>query len=269
MKLSGLRYRYPGPHGFELGPLETAGPDDRPWLILGGNGAGKSTLLRLLGGALRPASGRVEGVAAGADTGYLPQRAEAALAGRNLAEDLSGEVRPRTALRSELRRALAAVGLAGVPLSRRSRRLSAGERRRVAIALLVLSGRPHWALDEPEAGLDAAGRARLLEILAERLRAGRGRLWLATHRFELYAHLRPWALVLEGGRLEAVGNLGDVLGVKETAALLGLPNRPPAATWAKLAKWLPGSHFSLSAPPPPGLRASQVHELLADRAGLT
>jgi energy-coupling factor transporter ATP-binding protein EcfA2 len=264
--LRGLTYRHPGPGGFVLGPVNLEGPDDRLWLVLGATGAGKTTLLRLLGGAIRPDAGSVEG--AGSDAAYLPQLPERALAGRNLAEDLCGEVRPGWVLRAELRRILGLVGLAGVPLSRRSRGLSAGERRRLALGLLLQSGRADWALDEPEAGLDAEGERRLLEVVGERVRSGAGRLWIATHRFEAYAPLDPWALVLARGGTVATGPLRAVLRQPDVEALLSLGERPSQKLWISLRTRLRGVERGLGDPPPEGGRIAQLHALLSDRAGV-
>ena len=207
MRFEAVSYRPPGPRRFELGPLDVEGPDDRPWLLLGPAGSGKSTLLRLLGGVIRPRSGNIRGLEPGRESAYLPQLPERALAGRNLAEDLCGELRPEAATRTRLRAALSAVGLEGMPLSRKSRRLSTGERRRLSLALLYLSPASSWALDEPDAGLDASGRASLLGWLSAQ--EGR-RLWIASHRWSLYERMNPWTLILESGKVIAAGPIEAV-----------------------------------------------------------
>ena len=60
------------------------------------------------------------------------------------------------------------------------RRLSAGQRRRLALARLIAAPRPLWLLDEPMAPLDAGWRARFGEIMAEHL-AGGGLILAAVH----------------------------------------------------------------------------------------
>ena len=217
MRFEAVCYRPPGPRRFELGPLDFEGPDDRPWLLLGPAGSGKSTLLRLLGGVIRPRSGNIQGLEPDRESAYLPQLPERALAGRNLAEDLCGEVRPEAATRTRLRAALSAVGLEGMPLSRKSRRLSTGERRRLSLALLYLSPASHWALDEPDAGLDASGRADLEGWL--RGAAGR-RLWIASHRWSLYERMNPWTLILESGKVRAAGPIEAVFRSPKVRELL-------------------------------------------------
>jgi heme exporter protein A len=61
-----------------------------------------------------------------------------------------------------------------------ARYLSAGQRRRLALARLLTGERPLWLLDEPGVGLDAANRARLEQVIAEHRAAG-GLVALATH----------------------------------------------------------------------------------------
>jgi heme exporter protein A len=61
-----------------------------------------------------------------------------------------------------------------------ARYLSAGQRRRLALARLLTGDRPLWLLDEPGVGLDAANRARLEEVIGEHRGKG-GMVALATH----------------------------------------------------------------------------------------
>jgi len=234
MILEGLTYRHPGNPDFCLGPLQVEGPDRRIWLILGSTGSGKSTLLRLLGGVLKPDAGRVLGVSPSQEAAYLPQLPERALVGRNLAEDLCGEVRPPPTLRTRLRKALETVGLRGVSLSRRGSTLSSGEKRRVALALLLLTDYRYWALDEPDAALDAQGTGQMTTLIAQRATQPTGATWIATHHFEAYADLDPWALVLQRGQAIAHGKLGDVLRLPLVRSVLCLSERPPFRLWKDL-----------------------------------
>src|ERR1700681_2113766 len=68
-------------------------------------------------------------------------------------------------------------GLAGLPAGY----LSAGQRRRLALARLIAAPRPVWLLDEPTAALDSAGQLRLAELMRAHL-AGGGIIVAATHR---------------------------------------------------------------------------------------
>jgi ABC-type transport system involved in cytochrome c biogenesis ATPase subunit len=195
-------------------------------IVVGGaSGAGKTSLLRLLVGREAASQGAVLGGPPPQDWAYLPQLAERALAGRNLAEDLTGRVRPDPGTRTRLREALARVGLAGVPLSRRSSRLSAGERRRVALALALVTDRPHWAMDEPDAALDEEGRRRWVGILDDRLRHG-GSIVLTTHRVPLYRTLSPFVVALVAGEVVTAGPWGSPEVREGGKAALGLAGSP-------------------------------------------
>ena len=160
--------------------------------VVGRNGAGKSTLLRVLAGLLRPAAGRVVLDPPATDDPDTPiaERAHhlghvdalksaltprehlgfaAALLGR--AGRAAGEVSPEAALER--------VGLghaADLPCGY----LSAGQRRRVALARLLVAARPLWLLDEPATALDAGSQAVLAGIMGEHLAAG-GLIVAATH----------------------------------------------------------------------------------------
>ncbi|MCR0983476.1 heme ABC exporter ATP-binding protein CcmA [Roseomonas pecuniae] len=153
-------------------------------LLLGPNGAGKSTLLRLLAGLLRPAAGHVawEGedaasdpAAHGARTRYLGHQ-DAIKPALSPEEDLRFWSRLRG---GDPAAALEAVGLsplAALPC----RTLSAGQRRRLALARLTLGDAPLWLLDEPTLGLDSASVERLGGLLAAH-RARGGIVLAATH----------------------------------------------------------------------------------------
>jgi heme exporter protein A len=154
--------------------------------LTGANGAGKTSLLRAVAGLLRPEVGtvRFEGPAG-------PVEAEdARAAGLHLLGHQDGLKATRTA-REELAfwtawtggdgagRAVEVLEL-GPLLDLDVRRLSAGQRRRLALARLVASPRPLWLLDEPLAPLDAARRTLFGELMAAHL-AGGGLILAAVH----------------------------------------------------------------------------------------
>ena len=153
--------------------------------ITGANGAGKTSLLRAVAGLLRPLAGWMvfEGAA---DAG------EARRQGCHLMGHQDGLKGARTA-REELvfqarwcgadeAAALSAAARLGVErqLALEVRRLSAGQRRRLALARLIAAPRALWLLDEPLAPLDAAGRTLMGEIMADHL-AGGGLILAAVH----------------------------------------------------------------------------------------
>jgi heme exporter protein A len=158
-------------------------------LLTGANGAGKSTLLRLLAGLLTPAGGALlwDGEDALADRAAHARR----LRYVSHADALKPALTARENLLFYARlwggdadAALAALGLA--PLADLPARvLSAGQKRRLALARLALSDAarrpaPLWLLDEPTVGLDAAAVARLGALLARHREAG-GMVAAATH----------------------------------------------------------------------------------------
>jgi heme exporter protein A len=152
-------------------------------VITGRNGAGKSSLLDLLAGRLHPAAGTIVLDGAGERSlaeclhyvGHRDALKGALTTQENLAfaQNFLGD--PRLSPRD----ALEAVGLAhaaGLPVAY----LSAGQRRRVALARLLVAHRPLWLLDEPTAALDAASQD-TLRLLLERHRDGGGMIAATTH----------------------------------------------------------------------------------------
>lgn len=162
--------------GFRLGNGEALA-------LTGRNGAGKSSLIAMLCGRLRPEAGtiRLEGLddlplaEAAHLVGHRDGLKSALTAEENLrfAQDILGGAAATPA------EALEAVGLAHVgtlPVGY----LSAGQRRRVALARLLVAARPLWLLDEPAAALDVNAQAMLVGLMRAHLAAG-GAILAATH----------------------------------------------------------------------------------------
>jgi heme exporter protein A len=155
-------------------------------IVTGANGAGKTSLLRALAGFLPIESGgfALDGGdgerTVGEQAHYLGHAdgVKAALtAGENLAfaaAMLGGDSSRKTQLA-----ALTALGLPHV-VDFPARVLSAGQRRRVALACLLVAERPLWLLDEPTTALDAGAQTALVEIMRAHLKSG-GILVAAVH----------------------------------------------------------------------------------------
>ncbi|MCQ8875023.1 heme ABC exporter ATP-binding protein CcmA [Mesorhizobium sp. LMG17149] len=163
----------------------------RALIVTGPNGSGKSTLLRVIAGLLPVAQGsvRIEGAMEIEDGDEaFPSVASAChyLGHQNA-------MKPALSVAENLRfwrdfngdgqlgveEALETVGLGGIghlPFGY----LSTGQRRRAAIAKLLVSHRPLWLLDEPTAGLDKASEGRFAGLMAKHCKGG-GMIVAATH----------------------------------------------------------------------------------------
>ena len=150
--------------------------------LTGPNGSGKSSLLRLIAGLNEPAGGRLhlEGGSAeltiGQQAHYIAHQ-EAVKSALSVQENL--EFWRGFLGGGDVDRALAAFDLAKLA-SYPAGLLSAGQKRRLALARLVLVPRVLWLLDEPTVGLDAASLERLAKVMAEHLDRG-GMIVAATH----------------------------------------------------------------------------------------
>jgi heme exporter protein A len=156
----------------------------------GANGAGKTSLLRMLGGFLAPAAGAVvlhedetqiaESENRAKRIGWLGHL-DAAKPQMRVREILQFFARfyGAGASESDITAALEVVGLvrlAGLPCQY----LSAGQKKRLALARLRLCARPLWLMDEPLAALDAAGKTLAAAMVSAHCNAG-GMAVIATH----------------------------------------------------------------------------------------
>ncbi len=154
-------------------------------LLTGPNGAGKTSLLSILAGLSKPLSGEARLEDAEGEEAELSE--EAHLIGHRdglksqllVSENLGFSQAMLGAPSLSPKAALAALGLEHV-LDLPCAYLSAGQRRRVALARLLVSRRPLWLLDEPTAALDSASRALLTKLMGDHLAAG-GLVVAATH----------------------------------------------------------------------------------------
>ncbi len=151
--------------------------------VVGPNGAGKSTLLRLLTGRGEPDEGRVT-MAGGLDVVLLDQRDELP-AGTTVRELVHGVADEHTWATDPRVRDVHAGLLSDVDLTADVATLSGGQRRRTALAALLVGDHDVIALDEPTNHLDVEGVAWLAEHLKGRFAGsggqGRGALVVVTH----------------------------------------------------------------------------------------
>lgn len=175
-------------------------------VLRGANGAGKTSLLRAVAGLLPISSGEasVLGLDPVRDARALRRRV-GLLGHRNgLYEDLSALDNVRFAARAAgapkaaAGPALERLGLTGRLADLAVGRLSAGQRRRVALAMLAARQPELWLLDEPHAGLDASHR-HLLDQLLREAAAGGATVVLASHEAAVSTALAGRTLAVAGG----------------------------------------------------------------------
>lgn len=178
--------------------------------LRGANGAGKSSLLRACAGLVPIASGRAEVLGHDLLADRHSLRREVGLLGHAgfAYEELSVEDNLRFSLRaargdaSRVDEALDRLGLTGRLRSTPVGRCSAGQRRRLALAVLVARSPRLWLLDEPHAGLDGEGRALVDELVGE-AKAARATVLIASHELDRVAALCDRVVELVGGRVLA------------------------------------------------------------------
>jgi len=175
-------------------------------LLQGANGAGKTSLLRTCAGLLTVVSGRAEVLGCDLTVDRRAVRRRVGLLGHatSLYEDLTVEDNVRFAVRAAghttdtVEPALVQLGLAGRLRSVLVGRLSAGQRRRTALAILVARQPELWLLDEPHAGLDADHRDLLDELIRGAAASGAAVL-LASHERDRASALADRTLTMAGG----------------------------------------------------------------------
>jgi ATPase subunit of ABC transporter with duplicated ATPase domains len=143
-------------------------------VVLGLNGAGKTTLLRMLAGVEHPDTGQVM-AGHGLRLGYYAQEHETLDTERSLIENMRTAAPGLTD--TEQRKVLGSFLFSGDDVDKPVGVLSGGEKTRLALALLVVSGANVLLLDEPTNNLDPASREEILAALA----GYKGAIVLVTH----------------------------------------------------------------------------------------
>lgn len=178
-------------------------------LLAGPNGAGKTSLLRLCAGLLPIERGTatVLGCDLAADRESVRRRVGLLGHVNGLYMELTVEQNVGFwaglvgASAGEVAAAMARMGLDGRLRGVRASQLSAGQRRRCAMATMIVRRAELWLLDEPHAGLDAAARDEIDAVIAEAVSAG-ATVVLASHERERSEALATRAVTVEGGAVK-------------------------------------------------------------------
>lgn len=198
--------------------------------LVGPNGAGKTTTLRSLAGIIQPSAGTVR--IAGHSLAQDPIAAKAVLAFvpdepqlfdyLTVTEHL--EFVARLYRQPDLTERIAAL-LAELELTDKrdslASELSRGMKQKLAIACGLLHEPRVFMLDEPLTGLDPVGIRRMKATIADRARAGAA-VVLSSHLLELVEQLCTRVLILQGGRLVALGSVQEIIAERPELSGRGL-----------------------------------------------
>lgn len=204
--------------------------------VIGPTGSGKTSLLEIMAGLTRPTEGSAG--ATGADgagglqtlAGLVYQFPESQFFEETVFDDVAfGPRRQGLAEPDVEARVAAALERAGLPSDAFSERsplsLSAGEKRRAAIAGILALARPFLLLDEPTAGLDPLTGRRIAELIVTEAGEGRG-VVVVTHDFELVDRISERTVVMSHGEIIADRSTDAVF--RDAGLLRDLGLEPPA-----------------------------------------
>ena len=194
--------------------------------LIGHTGSGKSTLVQMLNGLLRPTKGTV--LLDGKDiwekpkeirsvrfrVGLVMQYPEYQLFDETVGRDIGFALRnkgvPEETIREKVTEAAERVGLSPSLLSKSPFDLSGGQRRRAAIAGILVMDPEVLVLDEPAAGLDPRGRAEILGYLYRYRETNGATVILVSHSMEDMAQYCDRVVVMRDGEIYADGTTDEI-----------------------------------------------------------
>lgn len=191
--------------------------------IMGENGAGKTTLVKMFNGLLKPTEGKisVDGVGTNEksvaqlsrDVGLIFQNPDHQLFAETVAEELSFSLR-NFGFKEEIieRRVTSLLSTLDLERYRSSSPfvLSGGERKRVALAAILVWGPMHVIMDEPTIGQDYLQKDRLRQVIAQLLSQGKT-IVIVTHDVEFVAECKPRVVLLSRGTIIGDGPAAEIL----------------------------------------------------------
>jgi heme ABC exporter ATP-binding subunit CcmA len=182
-------------------------------LLQGPNGAGKTSVLRVCAGLLpvERGGGSILGMDITAQRDAI--RSRVGLLGHTnglyldltVAQNIRFWASTVGATQDEVAGAMRRMGLDGRLASVKADRLSAGQRRRCALASMIVRRAELWLLDEPHAGLDAAGRDEIDSVLRDAVAAG-ATVVVSSHELERAGALATRVVTVDGGTVRDGGD---------------------------------------------------------------
>lgn len=205
--------------------------------ILGGNGVGKSTLFQNFNGILKPSSGRIlflnkpidysrKGIMKLRESvGIVFQDPDNQLFSADVYRDVSfGAVNmklPEDEVRRRVDNALKRTGIYHLK-DKPTHCLSFGQKKRVAIAGVLVMEPKVLILDEPTAGLDPMGVSEIMKLLVEMQKELGITIIVATHDIDIVPLYCDNVFVMEGGKVILEGSPREVFSKKETIRKVNL-----------------------------------------------
>jgi energy-coupling factor transport system ATP-binding protein len=210
IEAEGLKFAYPGSQEVLRG-IDLKINDGEFVAIMGENGAGKTTLVKTFNGLLRPTAGRVkvDGVDThdssvaklSKDVGLVFQNPDHQLFSETVREELAFSLRNFGYKEDTIDRRVASI-LETLDLTRYTQSspfvLSGGERKRVALAAVLVWNPKHIILDEPTIGQDYQQKDRLRNFIIQ-LNAQGKTVIVITHDVEFVAECKPRIILLSRG----------------------------------------------------------------------
>lgn len=221
--------------------------------IIGHTGCGKSTLVQHFNGLLKPEEGNIyiDGKLVNNSNikemrkkvGLVFQYPEYQLFESTVYKDIAFGIKNEKLSQEEeyerVKEALLKTGLSEDILEKSVYDLSGGQKRRVAIAGIIVMNPQILVLDEPAAGLDPAGRDEILGF-AKKLRDDSGiTVILVSHSMEDIAKLADKVIVMNDGRVEMVGTPAEVFKNEDRLNDIGLSVPQMAGVFHKISDILP------------------------------
>lgn len=241
IRLEKVNYTYSAGTPFETRALRDVEFEIKEGLvtgIIGHTGSGKSTMMMLLNGLEKPESGRV--LLDGADiwekpkeiskvrfrVGLVMQYPEYQLFEETVAKDIAFGPRnmglSEEEIAARVREAAGIVGLAPELLEKSPFELSGGEKRRAAIAGIIAMKPEVLVLDEPAAGLDPAGRERILATIRKYREQTGGTVIIVSHSMEDMAEICDEIVVMLEGSIFMSGSTAEVFSKAGELRRIGL-----------------------------------------------